>query len=173
MKLFAATFGTILAMSAYAQSISYDSPLFSVQYPAGAHVELRDDRDPGEDSITHFYRGRLPHHSWADVDITDFPDAVRPEDRTEILFSKKETAMFMPGFSATPITRTMLGGLQGYKQTIHGQMLNGDGLPLVIRWRLAIAHNRTRVWILQTISLTDQDLPETECENFFDSLKIK
>jgi hypothetical protein len=163
----------LFTISTYAQTTSYDTPLFSVQYPTGAHVELREDRDSDNKSVTHFYRGRLPHHSWADVDITDFSGAVLAEDRTEVMFSQKTSAMFVPGFSASPITKIMLGDLQGYKQTIHGQMLNGDGLPLVIHWRLAISHNRIRVWILQTISPTDQDLPEVDCEKFFGSLKIK
>ena len=34
----------------------YDTPLFSVQYPTGAQVKLQDDRDPGDDSVTHFYQ---------------------------------------------------------------------------------------------------------------------
>jgi hypothetical protein len=151
----------------------YDTPLFSVQYPAGAHVEPRDDRDPGDDSVTHFYRGRLQHHSWADVDVTEFSGAVLAQDHTEVMFSKASSRMFAPGFWASPITKTTLGGLQGYKQTIRGRILNGGDLPLVVRWRLAVSRNRTRVWIVQTISPTDQDLPEADCERFFDSLKIK
>jgi len=157
----------------HAQVGPYDTPLFSVQYPAGAHVEPRDDRDPGDDSVTHFYRGRLQHHSWADVDVTEFSGAVLAEDHTEAMFSKSSSKMFAPGFWASPITKTTLGGLQGYKQTIRGQILNGGNLPLLVRWRLAVSQDRTRVWIVQTISPTDQDLPEADCEKFFDSLKIK
>lgn len=153
--------------------VSYETPDFFVQYPSGAQIELRNEHDADTNSSTHYYRGRLPNHSWADVDIIDFPGAVLPEDHTEILFSKKTTALFTPGFSATPITKTILGGLQGYEQIIHGQMLSEEGLSLVIHWRLAIASNPKRVWILQTITPTDQDLPEAVCEEFFNSLKIK
>ena len=77
----------------------YDTPLFSVQYPTGAQVKLQDDRDPGDDSVTHFYRGRLPRHSWADVDVTEFSGAVLAEDHTEVMFSKSTAKMFDPGFS--------------------------------------------------------------------------
>jgi hypothetical protein len=129
----------------------YDTPLFSVQYPTGAQVNLKDDRDQGDDSVTHFYRGRLPHHSWADVDVTEFSGAVLAEDHTEVMFSKSSAKMFDPGFQASPITKTTLGGLEGYKQTVRGHFSsNGLELPLVLRWRLAVSHNRTRVWILQT-----------------------
>jgi hypothetical protein len=152
----------------------YDTPLFSVQYPTGAQVKLQDDRDPGDASVTHFYRGRLPHHSWADVDVTEFSGAVLAEDHTEVMFSKSSAKMFDPGFQASQITRTMLGGLEGYKQTIRGHFSsNGLELSLVLRWRLAVSHDRRRVWILQTTSPTDQDLSEADCERFFDSLKIK
>jgi hypothetical protein len=152
----------------------YDTPLFSVQYPPGAQVNLKDDRDQGDDSVTHFYRGRLPHHSWADVDVTEFSGAVLAEDHTEVMFSKSSAKMFDPGFQASPITRTTLGGLEGYKQTVRGHFSsNGLELPLVLRWRLAVSHDRTRVWILQTTSPTDQDLSEADCERIFDSLKIK
>ena len=152
----------------------YDTPLFSVQYPTGAQVKLQDDRDPGDASVTHFYRGRLPRHTWADVDVTEFSGAVLAEDHTEVMFSKSSAKMFDPGFQASPITKTTLGGLEGYKQTVRGHFSsNGLELPLVLRWRLAVSHNRTRVWILQTTSPTDQDLSEADCERFFDSLKIK
>ena len=152
----------------------YDTPLFSVQYPTGAQVKLQDDRDQGDDSVTHFYRGRLPRHSWADVDVTEFSGAVLAEDHTEVMFSKSSAKMFDPGFQASQITRTTLGGLEGYKQTVRGHFSsNGLELSLVLRWRLAVSHDRRRVWILQTTSPTDQDLSEADCERFFDSLKIK
>jgi hypothetical protein len=152
----------------------YDTPLFSVQYPTAAQVNLKDDRDQGDDSVTHFYRGRLPHHSWADVDVTEFSGAVLAEDHTEVMFSNSSAKMFDPGFQASPITKTTLGGLEGYKQTVRGHFSsNGLELPLVLRWRLAVSHDRRRVWILQTTSPTDQDLSEADCERFFDSLKIK
>lgn len=150
----------------------YEATRFSVQYPAGAHVELKDDRDPGDDSVTHFYRGRLPHHSWADVDITDFPGDVHSEDHMEVILSKATAKLFAPGFSSSPLTVTTLGGLHGYKQDFHGQMPE-NGLPLVMRWRTAVSQDRTRVWILQTTSPSDQDLSEADCEKFFNSLKIK
>jgi hypothetical protein len=95
------------------------------------------------------------------------------EDHVETLFSKRLTAGFAPGFSASPITTAMLGGLQAYKQTVRGQSRKHDDLNIVFRWRLAISHNQTRVWVLQTISPSDEDLPEAECEKFFDSIKIK
>lgn len=152
----------------------YDTPLFSVQYPTGAQVKLQDDRDQSDDSVTHFYRGRLPRHSWADVDVTEFSGAVLAEDHSEVMFSKSSAKMFDPGFQASQITRTMLGGLEGYKQTIRGHFASsGLELSLVLRWRLAVSHDRRRVWILQTTSPTDQDLSEADCERFFDSLKIK
>jgi len=72
------------------------------------------------------------------------------------------------------IARATLGGLEGYKQTVRGHFsTNGLELPLILRWRLAVSRDRTRVWILQTTSPTDQDLSEADCERFFDSLKIK
>ncbi len=150
----------------------YETTRFSVQYPAGAHVELKDDRDPGDDSVTHFYRGRLRHHSWADVDITDFPGDVHPEDHTEVMLSKATAKLFAPGFSSSPLTETTLGGLRGYKQDFHGRMPE-NGLPFVMRWRTAVSRDRTHVWILQTTSPSDQDLSEADCEKFFNSLKIK
>jgi hypothetical protein len=151
----------------------YDTALFSVQYPAGARVELKDDRDPGvDDAVTHFYRGRLPHHSWADVDITEFSGTVHSEDHTEVTLSKATAKLFAPGFSASPLTETTLGGLHGYKQDFHGGM-SENGLPFVMRWRTAVSQDRTHVWILQTTSPSDQDLSEADCEKFFNSLKIK
>lgn len=116
--------------------------------------------------LRHFNRVGLPRHSWADVDITDFSGSVLAEDHTEVIFSQKTSQDFESGFSATPITKITIGGLQGYRQTIHGQMLNSGGLPLVIRWRLAVSHNRTRVWILQTTSPSDQDLPRRIVKDF-------
>jgi hypothetical protein len=151
----------------------YDTSLFSVQYPAGARVELKDDRDPGiDDAVTHFYRGRLPDRSWADVDITDFSGDVHSEDHMEVMLSKATAKLFAPGFAASPLTETTLGGLHGYKQDFHGRMPQ-NGLPLVMRWRTAVSQDRTHVWILQTTSPSDEDLSETDCEKFFDSLKIK
>jgi hypothetical protein len=149
----------------------YETTRFSVLYPAGAHVELKDDRDP-DDSVTHFYRGRLPHHSWADVDITDFPGDVHSEDHTEVILSKATAKLFAPGFSASTLTETTLGGLRGYKQDFHGRMPE-NGPPLVMRWRTAVSQDRTHVWILQTTSPSDEDLSEADCEKFFNSLKIK
>jgi hypothetical protein len=150
----------------------YDTPLFSVRYPTGAQVKLQDDRDPGDDSVTHFYRGRLQNHSWADVDVTEFSGAVLAEDHTEVMLSKATAKLFAPGFSASSLTETTLSGLHGYKQDFHGRMPE-NGLPFVVRWRTAVSHDRTHVWILQTTSPSDQDLSQADCERFFDSLKIK
>lgn len=150
----------------------YETARFSVVYPTGAQVEFKDDRDSGDDSVTHFYRGRLPHHSWADVDITDFPGRVESEDHNEVMLSTATAKLFAPGFSSSPLTETTLGGLHGYKQDFHGRMPE-NGLPFVMRWRTAISRDRTHVWILQTTSPSDQDLSEADCEKFFDSLKIK
>jgi hypothetical protein len=165
----------LFAISACAQTGPYDTALFSVQYPAGGHIRVHESRDSENKikSVTHFYNARLPHRSVAEVDVTDYASAVFPEDRLETLFSKRVTAGFAPGFSASPITKAMLGGLQGYKQTVRGQLRKHDDLNLVFRWRLAVSQNQTRVWVLQTISPSDEDLPEAEWEKFFDSLKIK
>jgi hypothetical protein len=162
-----------IVMKTYAQTTAYETSLFSVRYPAGAQIELKNEYDGGTNSGTHYYRGRLPHHSWADVTITDFSGVVLPEDHTEIILSKRSVKLFATGVSASPITKTILGGLLGYQQAIHGQILNNSDLSLVVRWRLAVSHTRSRVWILQTISPSDQDLSEADCERFFDSLKIK
>jgi hypothetical protein len=150
----------------------YDTPLFSVQYPTGAQVKLQDDRDPGDASVTHFYRGRLPRHSWADVDVTEFSGTVLAEDHTEVMLSKATAKLFAPGFSVSPLTETTIGGLHGYKQDFHGRMPE-NGLPFVMRWRTAVSRDRTQVWTLQTTSPSDQDLSEADCEKFFNSLKIK
>lgn len=52
-------------------------------------------------------------------------------------------------------------------------MSGGSGLPLVVHWRLAVSKDRKRIWTLQTISPSEQELSEAACEKFFDSLKIK
>lgn len=157
--------------STFAQTVPYNTALFSAQYPSGAKIELKNDSDP-DGSVSHFYRGRLPNHSWADVIITDFRGPVLDTHHTEVLFSKSSIGDFAPNFHADPITKTTLAGLRGYKQTIRGQIYDTD-LPLVVHWRLAISRNRTRVWIVRTMSPSDQDLSESDCERFFNSLKIK
>jgi hypothetical protein len=70
----------LFAISACARTGPYDTALFSVQYPAGARIDLRESRDSENKnkSVTHFYSARLSHHSFADVDITDFSSVVLP-----------------------------------------------------------------------------------------------
>jgi hypothetical protein len=165
--------GLILSRT-FAQPQVYDTPLFSVQFPAGAEVRpVAVDRD--SNSATHTYIAKLPQHSFANIYINDFDECcVEDKDHVEISFSKSRLqSHFAPGAFVSPITPATVGGVHGYQQTIRGQVSGGSGLPLILRWRIAVSKDRRHVWMLETTAPSDHELSEAASEAFFNSLRIK
>lgn len=152
----------------------YDTPMFSVQFPAGAQVELHDDpnrTDEGESVVTHFYDGSMPGRGWANVSYTDFPSARKTDIAT--LQTEGASALFRPGYQSSLMTDTTLGGLPGKELVVRGLTLDG-GIPIIVRSRMAFSPDSMRLWALQTSFDDDRKgLSEADCEKFFDSLKIK
>ncbi len=155
----------------------YDTPLFSVQFPAGAHIEREtkhstDSTDSASYSTSTYYSGNMPGRGWATVTITDFSEA---RDRASVINAMSEvySTSFKPGFLSSPITDTTLGGLPAKEQMFHGEMANG-GIHLTVRFRVAFSPDAMRSWTIIT-SFDDErnPLPEADCESFFNSLKIK
>lgn len=152
----------------------YDTPVFSVQFPTGAHVEPHDDpdkTDEGDSTVSHFYDGHMPGRGWANVSYTDFPSARKKDIAT--LQTEGSSALFRPGYQSSPMTDTTLGGLPGKELVVRGLTLDG-GYPIIVRSRMAFSPDSMRLWALQTSFDDDRKgLSEADCENFFDSLKIK
>lgn len=131
------------------------------------------DRD--SDSATYVYSAKLPHHGYANIYVNEFDQCcVEDGDHFELKYSKSRLqSHFAPGAVPSPITSATLSGLQGYQQSIRGQVSGGSGLPYVLRWRSAISKDRKHVWIVETTAPGEQELSEAASEAFFNSLRIK
>ncbi len=128
------TLGTRNAVQAQVDQ-PYETPLFSVQFPAGAHVEQQEIQG------NHFYSGDM-RRGWANVAITDFPEA---RDRMSMINAMPEAfsrgtdgIVFKPGFWSSPITDTTLGGLPAKERMLRGITVDG-GLHLTVRVRTAFS----------------------------------
>lgn len=155
--------------AAQTQNVPYETSVFSVQYPAGAQIEPRQEKD--ENSTSYDYDGLIPKRSSvAIISYTDLPTPAKGDLATTML--KSPPVAFKPGYHSDPIKNVTVGNLPGKEQTLYGETTDSPG-KITVRWRMANSKNGLRAWILMTSSRGSNGLSEADSEKFFDSLKIK